>query len=77
MTATARDGGFAKFSDSGGSAESRRAEADKRVEALRSAGALDQMTDREREFVEGCDDPFRPISPKMIFWLRDLEEKYT
>lgn len=66
---------MALFQESGGSAESRRAEADRRVEALKPF--LDAMESRERAFVEGCDDPFRPISPKMIFWLRDLEEKYT
>lgn len=59
--------------DSGGSADSRVAEARKLVNML--AGSMDQMTDVERRFVESMDECDQ-CSPKQLFWLRDLHEKY-
>lgn len=65
---------MALFQQSGGTADDRRCEAD-RILSNGLETAVDSMEPREREFVIGCEGD-RPISPKMLFWLRDLYGKY-
>lgn len=62
------------FQESGGDANSRRNEATKIVDML--VGLTDQMTDREQGFIEQIGDPNAQVSPKQLFWLRDIKEKY-
>jgi len=63
------------FQCSGGSAESRREEATKLVTAICEAGE-DRLTKTELRFVEDMGDENVPVSPKQLFWLRDIREKY-
>lgn len=61
------------FNQSGGTAEDRRAEADRILRTLDT----DSMEPKEAEFVDGLImDPARPVTPKMLFWLRDIKDKY-
>ena len=55
-------------------ADERRAEANKITAML--ADSLGQMQDNERSFVTRKSDFYATVSPKEIFWLRDLVEKY-
>ena len=64
--------------DTGGTADDRRAEAARILKIfvendLHAAG----LTEREARFVaEMLDDPTQNVSPKQLFWLRDLKDKY-
>jgi hypothetical protein len=61
------------FDDSGGDLNSRVTEAHKIVGLLEEF--LEQMQPNEKNFVEqmaDCDH----CSPKQLFWLRDIKEKY-
>lgn len=58
----------------GSTPEDRRAEADRLVKII-SENGLSQLEPRELDFV--CEmDEGRPVSPKQIFWLRDIKDKY-
>ncbi len=60
---------------SGGTAEDRRAEADRICAML--GDDLELMEPREQQFVQSLiDDESRPVTPKMLFWLRDIKDKY-
>jgi hypothetical protein len=64
--------------DTGGDADSRRAEASRLLKIM-VENDLDfgDCTTSERKFLEGMvDDEQQPISPKQLFWLRDLKDKY-
>jgi len=61
------------FNESGGTEEDRVAEAHKIVSML--ADLTEQMKLNEAAFVEQMDD-CRSCSPKQLFWLRDLKDKY-
>lgn len=60
--------------ESGGSADDRRAEADRLVKMIESY--YDQLTPREVDFVAGVEGE-GPVSPKQLFWLRDIKSKYA
>jgi hypothetical protein len=63
--------------DSGGTPESRREEATRILRMLDSVD-LDTMTASEKKFCNGMyADEDQAISPKQLFWLRDLREKYS
>ena len=59
--------------DTGGTPEQRRTEADRLLKMLE--GLEDSMTDKERRFVEDMQAGW-DVSPKQLFWLRDIKEKY-
>lgn len=63
--------------DSGGDAVQRRAEADRIIRIIRDAECLDSMTDREQKFVNEASHAGSEITVKMIFWLRDLKDRYA
>lgn len=65
---------MALFQDSGQSPERRKEEAEKLLTRL--SDALDSMTDREKDFHQSVSDA-PVISPKQLFWLRDLCDKYS
>ena len=65
---------YHSLSESSLTDDERRAEADKITSILSSS--IDQMNRNESNFVEKISDPRAPVSPKQIFWLRDLLEKY-
>ena len=65
---------YHNLSESTLTADERRAEANKITGML--ADSLDQMQDNERSFVMRISDFHAPVSPKQIFWLRDLAERY-
>jgi len=64
--------------DTGGSATDRRAEADRILKMLvENDFDLGQATPKESKFLEDMlDDQMVPITPKQIFWLRDIRDKY-
>ena len=61
------------YQESGGDATSRRVEADKLLAQILPKELY--LTLRELPFVEKCRDPKTYISPKMIFWLRDIRDR--
>lgn len=61
------------WKDSGGDLSARLVESQRLVDML--ASALDMMTEKERYFVISMDQA-TAVSPKQLFWLRDLNEKY-
>lgn len=69
------------FGESGGDNNDRLEEA-KKLLAMGLSDNLEQMSAKERQFVEATiariDDygDEALISPKQIFWLRDLRDKY-
>jgi len=61
------------FQDSGSTPDSRRAEADKLLAIIEDFS--EQLTPKEASFVEQVwSADF--ISPKQLFWLRDIKDKY-
>ena len=68
------------FNESGGSNLDRATEADDLVKIL--SEHYEEMTQRERTFIEQLDSALdrdggdTPVSPKKLFWLRDLRDKY-
>lgn len=64
---------MALFQDSGSTAEQRVAEAHVICKMLEDA--LGGMENREMNFVESMAD-CAACSPKQLFWLRDIKEKY-
>lgn len=61
------------FNESGGDATSRRFEADRLLSMV--GDYIDLMDDREKNFLIGIETG--PISPKQLFWLRDIKSKYA
>lgn len=62
--------------DTGGTAEDRRNEADRILRILDEVD-LDTMQANEKQFCERMyADERQPISPKQLFWLRDIKDKY-
>lgn len=59
--------------ETGGSPDSRRAEADKLVRLIGEHQS--ELTEREADFVVQMDEG-GPVSPKQLFWLRDIKDKY-
>ena len=60
--------------DTGGRAEDRRAEADRILDML-DVIPSDEMTVKEQEFMDYVYFG-HAISPKQLFWLRDIKDKY-
>lgn len=56
------------------SAAELRDEADRILAMLE--GEIDRMTMKERQFVEDLTDG-REVTPRMIFFLRDIKDKYV
>lgn len=61
--------------ETGGTADDRRAEADRIISMLIHAGCYNQMTEKESDFVQRIESNV-PVSPKQLFWLRDIKDKY-
>jgi hypothetical protein len=59
--------------DSGGDNDSRVTEAQKLLDII--AGFQEQLTAKEQQFVEQMDSCIF-CSPKQLFWLRDIKDKY-
>jgi len=64
--------------DTGGTEEDRRNEADRILKILVNNDVdVGVMSPRESKFVEEMlDDQTVVISPKQLFWLRDIKDKY-
>lgn len=68
--------------DSGGTAEQRNQEAFDILVKMGLQNKTEEMTERESEFIEQISDRLSQfgekcmVSPKQLFWLRDLKEKY-
>jgi hypothetical protein len=60
--------------DTGGSPEDRRNEADRILKILEDVDAV-QFTTKEDQFIGQIRDDV-PVSPKQLFWLRDIKDKY-
>ena len=60
--------------DTGGSAEDRRSEMDRILKILDSE-PQDRFTTREQQFIEQMSEG-GPVSPKQLFWARDIKDKY-
>ena len=61
------------FNDTGQTPEERRNEADRILKML--DGHEGEMEDREAEFIEDMGN-CQGCTPKQIFWLRDIKDKY-
>ena len=59
--------------DTGGTADDRRSEADRILKILDSE-PQDHFTQREQEFMEQMQQG-GTVSPKQLFWLRDIKDK--
>jgi hypothetical protein len=59
--------------ETGGDFHDRRAEANRLLEMIE--GNEEKLTPKELGFVDDCRDPDRPITPGMLFWLRDINER--
>ena len=55
-------------------ADERRAEANRVLEIVKSS--IDAMTVKEADFVTDMLESDAPISPKQLWWLRDIKAKY-
>jgi hypothetical protein len=64
---------MALHGDSGGDFHDRRAEADRLLDMIE--GHENELTTKELGFIDDCSDPDRPITPGMLFWLRDIKDK--
>lgn len=67
------------FQNSGSEPQRRMQEAETLYRRLDDAGVIDSMTDKEQDFVSSVADQVGrgfTISPKALFWLRDICEKY-
>ena len=62
------------FQSSTQSPDELRAEADRICEML--ADHLEEMRAKDRDFVISLDDG-REVTSRMIFWLRDLKDRYA
>jgi hypothetical protein len=64
--------------DTGGTADDRRSEADRILKIMVECDLdIGSCTPSEGKFLrEMLDDERRPISPKQLFWLRDIKGKY-
>jgi hypothetical protein len=62
--------------DTGGSADDRRAEASRILSILVNSGLdVDSLPERQANFIrQMLDDETVPISPKQLFWLRDIKD---
>ena len=60
--------------DTGGTAEDRRAEADRILKLFDNLG-IEGMTAKEQEFIDDMDFGGE-VTPKQLFWLRDIKDKY-
>ena len=60
--------------ETGGTPSDRRAEADRLVKII-SENGLSQLEPRELDFVMQMDAD-ETVSPKQLFWLRDIKDKY-
>ena len=63
------------YQDSGSSHSERLAEAQRILTQQGLSDQLEQMTNKERTFVEGMAEATF-CTPKQLFWLRDLKDKY-
>lgn len=54
----------------------RHAEAE-RILILLGRASNKNYIEKEAEFIEKCKDPGVYITTKMLFWLRDLKDKYA
>ena len=59
------------FDESGSTPDTRRVEADKLLKIIE----VEQLTPKEAAFVEQMADS-KFVSPKQLFWLRDIKDKY-
>jgi hypothetical protein len=64
--------------ETGGNADERRAEANRILKIIRDAGVgVEDMTQKDAEFFDKVEDETVEITPKMLFWLRDIKERYA
>jgi len=62
-------------SDTGGTADDRVSEKNTIVKIIEEAGVFDAMTSKEQDFLADISDA-QQVSPKQLFWLRDIKDKY-
>jgi len=67
--------GYHDLSQSTLTEDERVAEKDRILRQLLERITVSQMTEREAEFIGKMDDA-RSVSPKQLFYLRDLNDKY-
>jgi hypothetical protein len=60
--------------ETGGTDQDRNNEAERIVQMLEDE--IPRMHPNEAEFVQSLIDGDRPVSPRMLFWLRDIKDKY-
>jgi hypothetical protein len=61
--------------ETGGTSEDRRNEADRIIQILSENIEFESMQANEQKFVGQMKDG-GAVSPKQLFWLRDIKEKY-
>ena len=62
--------------DTGGTADDRRSEADRILNMIVGHLTPEELTGKEADFVASIMDGNVPVSPKQLFWLRDIKDKY-
>lgn len=61
--------------ETGGNSLERRVEADRILKMLNESGIVGSMTPKEESFIGQIEDGDF-VSPKQLFWLRDIKDKY-
>ena len=61
--------------DTGGTAKDRRAEADRIIKIIFNSVDVDSVTTKEKAFIFQMDEG-DDVTPKQLFWLRDIKDKY-
>jgi hypothetical protein len=61
--------------DTGGSPADRLEERDRILKIFEDNETFGQLTQKEQEFIESIGTALA-VSPKQLFWLRDIKDKY-
>jgi hypothetical protein len=61
--------------DTGGTADDRRAEASRIIRIIFNSVDVDSVTPKEKTFIFQMDEGGE-VTPKQLFWLRDIKDKY-
>ena len=60
--------------DTGGTADDRRAEADRIIQILSEHISFEELAPNEQKFIASMQEG-GAVSPKQLFWLRDLKDR--
>jgi hypothetical protein len=68
--------GYNDLSDSGMTDAARRDEATRIVKMIKGSVDVSELALREIHFVNEIENPWRPVSTKQLFYLRDIKDRH-